>query len=691
MTDELEHPPLFSSYLRYYISEEHDIESRAKSVVAFCRRVHFDGVMLFTGSHERDPWVILDRERYVRRAEGLGQAARILRKAGLAVEINVISTLGHGDPGIPPGMRKLPFQTMVNFDGAESRGIPCPLDPDYIRLIVDFFAEMVRYVRPEIIWADDDFRLTNHMPAIDMGCFCPRHLSKLASSIGLDTLTLEEERSLLADSNPDSVKNRKAYAEVMEETMANVVRRIRSAISKIDPVVRFGIMTSNPGIDRLTGKPYRRLSRAAAGDQTRPIIRPHLSAYRDGERRFLPLALDTTLWTAQVAGEDVEKVSEIDGHWPHGRYHRSTATIINATVAATFCGISRHSFFLYGFLDRPFTEDPEYGTALRRHRPMFERLAEMVAACGPLEGIRLWYDDDASVFHRTGVTDGGGSFTVSRQWIERLALLGLPVGYGATGPAILAGDDGYAVTKRELEAQLKHGVLIEAKAAEALLDRGYGKLIGLKGMQPIGSLITTEILDVGEFAGSHHGRKIVVGPELTPREHFYELLPVNGAQPVSTLLELDRNPAGPGILIYENPRGGRAAVLAYGREGDAGPVVYTNHGRREQLRCVFEWLNRRPLPVVVEQTPDLWVLFRRSADRRKMLIMIWNGSFDPVRSFSLVLGDATPGPWRISRLIPSGRVRPLGAHIVDELRVPVPIISPIDPQETAIFAFECDR
>jgi len=672
----------YKAWLRYYIGEEFDIPKRTEAVAAFCRRVGIDGVMLFSAAFEHQPWV-LTREEYIKRAAAMGQAATILRQHGLGIDINVLITLGHVDAGPKPDGMPFPFQRMVDISGTVADSVPCPLDPNYIRHMAEFYAELVRQVRPEVIFADDDFRMTNHAPTINTGCFCPLHRKKLAEAMGKSDMTLEEARALLAE-GPKKVETRELFARVMQDGMLGVTLAIRKAIDDVAPETRFGLMTSYPSNDRVMGRDYRTLAKAAAG-KTRPIIRPNLGMYREGERRALPAAVDRTFWSASLVGPEVECITEVDGNWPHTRFYRSAATVLSNIVTTTFGGVANQSLFLYGFLDKPFDEDPEYGDTLQKHRRMFRVLARIVADCRPLEGVRVWYDHDRSAFHKCVPAPSQEYFVTSRDWISRLALNGLPIAYSTEGPSILQGDEGYAITKEQLCRELQQGVLVDADAAKALVERGLGAEIGLEAMPTINSQVTTEHLDVAEFAGSYFNRKITINPCYVPRSSFHRLVARPGARAASTLLELDATPVGPGMLVFKNAEGGRAAVMAYAQDGESGATIFASFGRQSQLRAVFEWLGRKPLPVIAEHTADLWVMIRRRPGNDRAVVMAANLSFDPVSEFALTVGQLPSGRWKVSRLQPDGSLLLLGQQESAGTKTTFQLTSRIEPQEAAVF------
>lgn len=114
----------YTGLLRYYIDPSDDIRERADALVDFCEQAHLDGVLLFTASHEKQPWV-LSRDETEQYIAAMSQVAAVLRERELIVDVNVITTLGHDDEGVPRGGAPLDFTHMVDATGEESIGIVC--------------------------------------------------------------------------------------------------------------------------------------------------------------------------------------------------------------------------------------------------------------------------------------------------------------------------------------------------------------------------------------------------------------------------------------------------------------------------------------------------------------------------------------------------------------------------------------
>ena len=126
--------------------------------------------------------------------------------------------------------------------------------------------------------------------------------------------------------------------------------------------------------------------------------------------------------------------------------------------------------------------------------------------------------------------------------------------------------------------------------------------------------------------------------------------------------------------------------MAYGMDGNQG--VYTSYGRQAQLRAVFEWLNHKPLPVVVEHEADLWVMIRRNLNQKQVVIMAANQSFDTLRKFALAVGNLAAGEWNTARLQPNGTLLPLGRQRVAGAKAIFQFAGRVEPQEVAVLVLE---
>lgn len=675
--------------LRSYIDPSDDVARRAAELAEFCADSRLSGVMLFTAAHERQPWV-LDARETESMVKAVSRAAGIIRAQGLVLDINVVTTLGHDDGGVPESGAPVTFRSMVDIDGTESVGIVCPIDPAFHKYYAWFIREIAAVVRPRVIWIDDDLRYTWHPSTVYVGCFCDRHCAEFARALGMTSARREDVVAQLFLG--DTIESRKSglatYAKVLSDEMQTFARRVRSAVDSVAPEVRVGYMGNAPDVDHAAGIEYRTFCADLAG-ATRPVLRPHLRVLRDGERRALPLGTDTTLLSQVLAAPSTEIVTEVDGNWPHSLYHRSAATLINAVSATSFFGITAHSYFLYGFGTVPFAEIPEYRAALRAIAPFSKAISQTVAELPAPEGIQVPFIPEARLPNRRTATDSLGLslLAADRSWVATLSILGLPLTYTDAGPLVLPSDHAEAIDTGRLSEYLSRGVFMDGRAAEILVERGLGDLIGVEAMSPLSGPVTAERIDDHEM--SQCGRKILVGPGVTPRDHFFRITPNHSTLILSTLMEFWTKPVGPGLIAYENPQGGRAVVSAYGRSGSAMPAAYENPLRKAQLSRVFSWLARKPLPAEVIDRPCIWILTRGL--QRKRLVLLTNLSFDPVESVTIAIGDLAEGQYSVGRVaVTSVRQTMVSTFSHGGGKASISISGRIEPQEATLYVVESE-
>ena len=93
----------------------------------------------------------------------------------------------------------------------------------------------------------------------------------------------------------------------------------------------------------------------------------------------------------------------------------------------------------------------------------------------------------------------------------------------------------------------------------------------------------------------------------------------------------------PGLLVRENEFGERFAVLPF--TGDPLKKFTANYDRARQLRRVFSYIARRPLPLTVQETaPYIWLLLNRTADNR-LVAGVLNCSSDTIEELPLLAGS----------------------------------------------------
>jgi hypothetical protein len=110
----------------------------------------------------------------------------------------------------------------------------------------------------------------------------------------------------------------------------------------------------------------------------------------------------------------------------------------------------------------------------------------------------------------------------------------------------------------------------------------------------------------------------------------YLLEPVEQAILVSKLIGPDETYTRPGMMLFENYQGGRVGIIPF--DGSTGDFdmrpVFRTWKRQRALRKMLEWINKGPLPLFVEEAPNVFPL-RRDGEMA-VVVGIANLTADPL-------------------------------------------------------------
>ena len=186
------------------------------------------------------------------------------------------------------------------------------------------------------------------------------------------------------------------------------------------------------------------------------------------------------------------------------------------------------------------------------------------------------------------------------EWYRYLQVDGIPIGYDKNDSAwnLLTDEDVLGASDAEIDEILKKGAVIDLKAAESLVYRGFGRRIGITeiGNYPeifAGERLTDHVLN-GRYKGYYNS------------DYFYNSLIENGlikdmkysvgAETLSEIIDHNKKRVCNGLTVYENERGERFCVMPTSYNIFSQFTNITNK-RKEQLINVFEWIARKELPV----------------------------------------------------------------------------------------------
>ncbi|WP_328885177.1 hypothetical protein [Streptomyces sp. NBC_00316] len=594
-------------------------DSRADEICVF-----FFG-MEFNDGHERPAAI----GSWLERTRGWRSA---LRAAGVAVSLNPGHTLGHDDWG---RMRREPWQTMVDQHGTAAEVTVCPLDPAWRA----YFAESLRrYAAEDIatVWIEDDIRLHNHAPLDWGGCFCPLHLAEFASRTGASPTRSELVAACSAPGEPHPWRG--AWLDMLDDTATELMAQWRAVTDAHG--IRLGLMSSRPESHAAEGRQWSRWL------DTVEVHRPHFWTYADTTGP--ELAASAALLDAQRAVQrpGLASYPEIEC-WPYGQWNKSFRQTGAQMALAQILGCEGLAVSLYDFLGNHPDDEPARAGFLTDWRPTLDWLADTFPTSLRTVGVDIpWSPQTARELRidANGTAAGGRWQALEvphREWAGWLGSIGHAVTSrgGESAVRALAGESCWAYDDVQIRDWLRGGLLLDGPAAEILHRRGFGDLIGVHGMRtpgPEGPVPAREICTDPEFA-LRVGARISADAVVNGHRALAVADPAPGARVASRLVDPRGADIGPGLVLYENELGGKAAVCPW----PATPQVRMTPQRAAQLDAVLDWLGEGRNARV---SGHPWLVPHVLTDGRRWRLVVWNAAPDDADRLDVQLPDGMPAP-----------------------------------------------
>ena len=260
--------------LRIQIVPEFHEKERIKSVLNFCLKHDFKNVMLFINAEEYNLGHITKEEAKPWVA-AIKRAKAVFETHGLTVSLNPWIEMGHLDRlrVLKKGQN---FTVMEDFNGKKSKFVACPMDEEWQKYYLDLYEYLIKEIKPDTIWIEDDFRLHNHAPLEYGGCFCPKHLKAFNEKLGTN-YTREEFKEKLFGDNPDKEVQR-AFLDVNRECMRSLAQKIGDKVRSIGLHTKIGLMSSAHIMHSAEGRDWYGIQKAFETDGVM-IDRLHLPCY----------------------------------------------------------------------------------------------------------------------------------------------------------------------------------------------------------------------------------------------------------------------------------------------------------------------------------------------------------------------------------------------------------------------------
>ena len=549
---------------------------------------------VFLAIEERFPFE--KGERRDRILGDLRDAVRFYEDAGLSVCV-WIDTLGYG--GSLPSYNEEAargFTRIRSVRGEELDDAFCPLDERFANMMCDLIADIVRVCRPRMLMLDDELCLSVR-PGI--GCACENHLRALSSELG--------ERIELADV-PCKVfmgapgRYRSAWLKVMRATLTDFCKKIRAAVDEIDDSVRIGFCSGYTSWD-LEGADAIEIAEILAG-KTLPFLRysgaPYWVSSRRFERQSLATVIECTRMQHELCRElEAETFTEADTY-PRDRFNTPSALsecFDDATRGALGMNVLK---YVYEYSNQP-TYDLGYVDSHTRRERLRAELADAFSGKSSV-GIRVYEHIRKIEGADLPVIEGRAFSAQDEQYIENLFFSpaanmltssAIPTVYSGEGCCGIAfGECARYIDFRDL----KKGMILDAKAAKILSDRGIDT--GIRSL---------EYMKCGFIESFASGDDVVLFNTPTVAR-----LEIDGrAEVLSRFVrfELYSDENYPASYRYENENGERFLVLAFSAEDlpDHSSLL-RSYARARDICDSVEYLGGEPIFARCDGHPMLYSL-----------------------------------------------------------------------------------
>ena len=624
-------------------------DERLEELLEFCRNARVDEVIVKVDTEEFShgiptvDWL----QAYMPMLE---RARDAVAGMGVAFSINPWVTVGHLDRGRDLRSVFPDFDWMVGHRGEECRACACPLSPAW-REHTKTLWRMYASLEPNVIWVEDDIRTFNHTP-IDFGCFCDLHMTAFSERVGEEAGREKLVEAILRPGKPHPW--REIWLDLLRDVILDTCRLLAKAVHEVSPETCLGLMSSGAATHCIEGRNWKRLA-GVLGDGKPMYSRATLGNYNETSLTGLYYSAAEIKRARYLLPPGIVEQTEVENA-PFTAYSKSAAFTFLQIALSVSHGCSGATLNLFDHVGTPMSIDPDVLNMLREKRSFIDALAESHSPPGVFRGVRILHHERAGYVRELSEGDDYGDLVpADNAWERGLNALGIAT--TCTESPVTAADGRMiaAYSDDEIAAMLSGGLLLDLRAAEVLIERGFGEHLGVSITQTLGlhdtTAISAEELTDPEFGG-REGRYLTMSlPGLIGSPRFGILAHDGPARPISRLVDPDRKTVYDFTTIYENRLGGRIAVVPL-EMCDALGSAFLHPHRRAQMLALLRWLSRDRLPVAV--AGGVYPLLYRMDFPDRVMLGVFNLCHNdwPNIVWELYLPDGTPRDVRL--LFPEG-------------------------------------
>ena len=286
-------------------------------------------------------------------------------------------TLGHGvfhHGSNKPGEQPFPDDAWRMDADGRRLGLLCPRSQFVLDYERDFAKAILRTIRPDSYWLDDDLRLGAWKP---QGCFCDRCLAAFNAKTGGNWTRQALAKRLFSAAPREPLREK--WSSFNAESLAIYAATLRTAVDELGIPCRLGYQAIWADAT-YNGRNFRPLLEALSGSARHQVgIRPGADFYVESEPRGM---VEKCLSVAREAercrniGNLVASVCYEQETYPRHVLHKSPGAIMTECALALASGCDALSLYWYDHAaPEPIEEYERFVRTLAEARPYFERLA----------------------------------------------------------------------------------------------------------------------------------------------------------------------------------------------------------------------------------------------------------------------------------------------------------------------------
>lgn len=509
----------------------------------------------------------LDEHR--KKSELFARYADELRSIGIIPSLQLQATIGHSDRTFADNtLEGKTWGSYVGRNGEVTRSCNCPNQPGFL----EYMAEISRIYaqwQPGSIWMDDDLRLDGHHPAnAPYGCHCDECIAAFSAE---EKCNFTRAELVQAYENDPGLERR--WRNFATRSITRLTEVIINSAREVSPASRFGLQHGGSD-DRINI-----LNTIARCTGERAGSRPGGGVSSDLEPLWLidKAFLCSRQTYSQPGYEMLGQVCPEIESYPRTYSCKSAQGLrLETMLYLSLGGGDSMSYFIMD----PICETTEwYGknllAPLAADAPCFRDLIRRNENSIPAGVGRTEYH-----CYTFRTRDAG------------LPLIGIPqAGYAPGAGCIQL--TAFAIDEMDdekLESLLKKNIILDGKAADAVIKRGFGSTLGGISLEPFEKCFFDYCTDDPLNSGIEGAKNFPFSEDRFVL-NIPETLP---ARVLTRYLDGKKQDLGAATVIFERPDHSRCAIIGY-----AGfHTQYLPSSRIIMLNRIADWVSSNTLPAV---------------------------------------------------------------------------------------------